>query len=257
METWQDPRAFAIWLTVAILVVVLLATAFILFTRLHYKQMMEEQIKLTETKIAHQKSLLESNIMIQERERSRIAADLHDSLIPPLNSVLYLDEKTGQANRIREIISKSITIARNISHDLSPPLIEQMSIAELIEDFIEPLQSGFEVRFFRLHVKEQPISVDVKLHIFRIVQEVINNIIKHAAANQIDITLRETAHCLSLTIKDNGKGFDVSGQSRGLGQKNIESRVQFIHGKYRFRSAESKGTTFQLCLNHSGRQLPN
>jgi two-component system, NarL family, sensor kinase len=248
METWQDPKVFAVWLSLVIVIVSLLAVGIIVFTKLYYKKRLEDQQKLNQAQIEHQKQLLESSLIIQERERDRIAADLHDSLIPRLNSVLFIENSAENSQQIRDLISRSITIARNISHELSPPLIEQSSIPELIDDFIAPLLKGYHIDIYQSRPASENIANPVKLHLFRITQEVINNIIKHAEARRIEIIYRETSTNISLNIKDDGKGFDVAQVSKGLGLKSMESRIQFLQGQYRIKSKPGKGSSFTFWV---------
>jgi signal transduction histidine kinase len=83
---------------------------------------------------------------------------------------------------------------------------------------------------------------------FRVVQEIVSNIIRHAHARMIDLNLRITDSHLSLRIEDDGIGFDTKKKTKGLGQKNIELRIQMLKGKYRFQSSPEKGTTFLLHI---------
>ncbi len=244
METWQDPVNFAIWLTVAITVVALLGISVVLLTKSYYKKLLEEQSKLAETEAAHQQSLLRSSALVQEHERNRIAADLHDTLIPGLNRILFIDGMENNIDKVRELISNNITLARSISHDLSPPMLRQSNLPELIEEFVHPFNSKYIIEIHKTIIKGNPIETDDKLQLFRIAQEVINNVIVHASAGMIGIIYRETPVCLSFSISDDGKGFDALKVKKGLGLKNIEFRTQVLKGKHRFRSYLQKGSTF-------------
>jgi two-component system, NarL family, sensor kinase len=257
METWQDPVNFAIWLTVAITVVALLGISVVLLTKTYYKKLLEEQSKLAEVNIAHKQSLLRSSAIVQEHERNRIAADLHDSLIPGLNRILFIDKMEENIDQIKTLISNNITIARGISHDLSPPMLQQSSVPELIEEFIQPLLNKYAIGLHKRTYKGSDlIDIDSKLQIFRIAQEALNNILVHANANHINIMYRETSNCLSFSIYDNGKGFDTSKVKKGLGLQNIEFRTQVLQGDYRFRSVLGKGTTFVFYMKKRIIEVP-
>ena len=247
MAIWQKPETFALWLTIVLLLVIVLVSAFVFFTRLYFKRILREQQKLQDTIIAHQQQLLEDSILVQERERTRIAADLHDDLISKLNVSLLTLNTTQNIPQTSAMLQNSIALARRISHDLSPPLLDDSSLMELIEDFLSPIQQTHQIDIWK-RPTTHPLPSDIKLQIFRIVQEVINNIIKHAAAKTIRVQLRSTAHGIALQIQDDGVGFDTEQYKKGLGLKNIVLRSQMLKGDFRFKSTPNKGTTFLFYL---------
>jgi len=148
-------------------------------------------------------------------------------------------------------LNETIKIARRITHDLTPPLLDQTSLEDLIEDFVAPLYQSYKVDCFFGHHQLRALTSNDKLQLFRIVQEVINNMLKHAKATEILINLRTTGSLVSLTIKDNGVGFDTTQLSKGLGIKNIELRTQILKGHSKFKSRPEKGTTFIFCYTYS------
>ena len=140
MAEWQNPEIFAIWLAVVIIVISLLAASIVLFTRYYFKRIIDEQKKLSDANLNHQKELLEASVYVQERERNRIAADLHDELVSKLNVILLSQYSNADSESINMMLNEAITKARNISHDLSPPLLEETDLPELISEFLEPLK---------------------------------------------------------------------------------------------------------------------
>ena len=247
MAAWQHQEQFAVWLGIIIILFIGLFMVFVIFTRLYFARIMRADQKLQATLFAHQKQLLEDSILVQERERTRIAADLHDGLISKLNVSLLTLTTTSDLPKTRLLLQNSITIARQISHDLSPPMVESCCILELMNIFISPLKAIYQINFYtQTYVGDFPLETPLKLQIFRIFQEVINNILKHANANQIDIVLRKTTRYLALSIRDNGVGFSVKEQ-KGLGLKNIDLRMSMLNGSFKFNSEIGQGTRF-FCI---------
>jgi two-component system NarL family sensor kinase len=250
MANWQKPETLAIWLGIGLTVIVLLITSIILFTRVYVRRIMQEQSKRARLRLEYQKDLLQDSIRVQERERNRIAANLHDELISKLNILLLtLYQGDPAQNTTQELLKESIGVARRISHDLSPPLLGETDLPELITDFVSPLQRVFKVHYHVSRYSDRQIDNETKLQLFRVIQEIISNIIRHAQAQTIDINIRISDRNLSLCISDDGIGLkDV--KSKGLGHKNIELRVQLLKGKYRFSPTKPQGTQFLMHLSH-------
>jgi len=244
MAAWQNPENFALWLSIVLTIFIVLVITFVYFTRLYFTRILKEQQKLQTTIIAHQQQLLEDSILVQERERNRIAADLHDDLISKLNISLLSLHTNAKLDDISVMLQDSIVLARRISHDLSPPLLDQCSLYELLEEFVDPIKAHLETNLSYSLTTEYGLSSPTKLQIFRIAQEVINNILKHAQASQLNIHLHLGKHFLGLKIIDNGVGFDLNKKSQGLGFKNIALRSQSLRGDFRFKSMAQKGSSF-------------
>lgn len=253
MAEWQDPQMFAVGLFIVLLFVAVLITSMVLLTRKYIKRIIHEQDKFTQARLEHQKSLLWNSVLVQEKERDRIASDLHDELISKLTVLTYALQTNNEKVKPVELLGDSIKIARRITHDLRPPMLEETTLEELVEDFILPLRNAYAIGYYSRPRQHQALKTDVKLQLFRIVQEVVNNILKHAHASEISIYLRITDSLVALAIRDNGVGFDVSEKAKGLGLKNIEFRAQLLSARSRFKSAPNNGTTFQLLLNNSVR----
>jgi two-component system, NarL family, sensor kinase len=248
MANWQKPETLAIWLSVGVSLVLFLVIVLVLFTRVYIRRILAEQKERANLKLDYQKELLKDSIRVQERERDRISADLHDGLISKLNVLLLTMHADDRNENARVLLRDSIGIARRISHDLSPPLLSETDLQDLIADFITPLKSVMDVRFYLSVHSERHVDDDVKLQLFRVVQEIVSNAIKHAKAEMMEVSLRITDKYVSLRLADNGIGFNMDKKSRGLGQKNIELRIQMLKGKYRLRSKSKEGTVFLLHI---------
>ena len=248
MEKWQVPEALAFWITITFLIILSLGIAIAFFIRIHLKRMLTAQEKLNAEKLMHQEELLKTSVIIQERERERIASDLHDALIGKLNVLsLAMAAKVDTVDP-ETMLKESIATARRISHDLSPPLLDETSLTEWINEMTVPLKGTYIVELSTSQEPNAKVPKDIKLQLIRILQECINNAIKHANATVLSFSLRVTKKYIALQIKDNGKGFNTETSSRGLGLKNMELRIQLLQGNYRLKSTIHKGTELFILI---------
>lgn len=244
MEKWENSGLVIQWFFGILFFIFLLVFLMVLLVRENFRKIEYAKIEEEKMKLLHQKSLMETNIIVQEKERTRIAADIHDELIGKL-AVIQLKNKTGDLeNEVNGLLKHAINIARKISHDLSLPMIEYMPLNELIENIIIPWRRHYNVNYIQDIHDDVSLSYNVKAQLTRVVQELLVNINKHSGAGNIFIHLRQTNKRLSLIVADDGTGFDVKANENGLGQKNIEFRIDQINGRYKVRSGKSRGTSY-------------
>jgi signal transduction histidine kinase len=243
METWQKPETIILWITIAALFVIVLLTVIIFLIRAIFKKIIKAKEKEAATQLDYQKNLLETTIKTQEMERHRIAADIHDGLIGRLTALKMQQEITNNDQKTIEALHESITIARRISHDLSPPLVEFTKLPELIKEILDPWEQHFLITTIFDIRAEVNDAEEFKVQITRLIQEIITNTIKHADATQLIFHFKQTESYMVICIRDNGKGYDIAKNIKGLGTKNIETRVQFLKGKHKVKSTIGKGTT--------------
>lgn len=147
-------------------------------------------------------------------------------------------------------IADVINEVRGISHSLIPPTLGDVGLIDSVKDLIEtftltqPLAKEFNYPFF----DEDRLPVNQKLMIFRIIQEQLNNIVKHANASLVSITLRNIKPLLLLEIRDDGKGFDAKKIRKGIGLANIKNRAELFGGKMEIISASGKGCTVKVMV---------
>ena len=242
MDTWQEPQTLAKYLIIVLLFVLILITAIIIAVRLSLNKTLKAKEKEAKLKLEHQQKLLENSILIQERERARIAADIHDELIGKLTAIKMTNQMNENSLELDALISKGIHIARRISHDLMPPLIEYSLLEDLIREIAQPWQSNFIIGISTNVDESLSISPEIKIHFVRIVQEILVNIAKHSKASHVSIHLRITPRCIGMNIQDNGVGFDMNSKKHGLGLSNIETRIHYLKGHYKLNSKSTKGT---------------
>jgi signal transduction histidine kinase len=230
---------------------VVLTVSLIIFIVLHQRRVLRFQNKLQQMEQEQQKILLNASIKLQEEERQRLAADLHDDAGPLLATArLYLNEnlvnqdKATQLQSIfqaRQIIDDTIQLVRNISHSLMPPTLKNFGLESAVNDLFQKISgSGAINASSRFHEYKDRLKGEKELIIFRVVQELINNILKHSSASFIHLTQNVHADKFYLRIHHDGRGivqadFDKLNKSNvGLGLKNISSRLRVVQGNINF-----------------------
>jgi PAS domain S-box-containing protein len=204
-----------------------------------------------------ERKLTEQIILAQEREREKIGHELHDNVNQILTTVkLYLEMANTNPELRTELLPKSIHYImecideiRNLSRELSAPTLGTKSLVDSLKALVESVQSssGLKVNFSHDRYK-QPLNKDQKLALYRITQEQLNNIIKHAKAGNVFISLDQIKNKTILTIKDDGRGFDTSVQPAGIGLNNILSRTKVLGGELHITSKQGEGCLLQVYL---------
>ena len=248
MDSWQEPQTLATYLAIVLVFVGILISAIIIAVRLSVKKTIEAKENAARLKLEHQQRLLENSIQIQERERERIAADIHDELIGKLTAIKMVNQMNENSLQLDQLLDKSISIARNISHDLRPPLIEYTTLNDLIEEIVLPWKSKIQIQLTFNIADDHAVSTEIKIHFIRIIQEVLVNIIKHSKATLAGIHLRVSRKCIGLVLSDNGTGFDQELITSGLGLSNIETRIQYMKGRYKLKSRHQFGTRYIISI---------
>lgn len=233
----------------------LMSLAILIFVFYSRKKIIEEEIKTKDLQLENQKKLLNAVIETQEKERNRIAQDLHDDISSGLNVVslnchmlkssgLSVTETVEITNNILSLTNKVLENSRRIAHDLLPPIIDKFGLDAGIKELAEDInKTGKGTVNYINELDLKSIETNKHLHLFRILQELINNSIRHGKASQIELILKRDAFKNCFLYTDNGLGFDLEDESsqKGLGMKNIESRVAYIDGEYILQSEKGNG----------------
>lgn len=249
MEVWANSEVIAKWLLMFLVVIVVIVFLLVVLTRKGMERIVEAKEQQHRMKLEHQQTLLSNSILIQERERERIAADIHDELIGKLTKLQLMIGMEFPVARTSSFLQDSIDQARRISHDLTPPLIAQTELQALITDCCDPFRQLFAVHYNWQVESDVELSAEIKIQLVRILQEWMNNIRKHAACTAVAINLRLNDRELHLSIQDNGKGFDRNSITPGLGLKNIEGRTTVLNGVMHLKTAPGNGTELVLTLS--------
>ncbi|MBO9633088.1 MAG: two-component sensor histidine kinase [Chitinophagaceae bacterium] len=234
-----------------------LTIGLIVFIIFHQRKVIRYQLQLQRMEQEQQKMLLNASIRLQEEERQRIAADLHDDAGPLLATArLYLNEnlvnqdKTTQLQSIynaKQIIDDTIQLIRNISHSLMPPTLKNFGLESAVNDLFQKISgSGSMNASCRFHDYRDRLHPDQELIIFRVIQELVNNILKHSNASFIHVTQNLGGTKLYIRMHHDGKGITQSDFEKlnksnvGLGLKNIQSRLKLLQGRIYFEKDMSQ-----------------
>src|SRR5260221_1565788 len=215
--------------------------------------------ELNEQQMTRQRQITEAVIVAQEKERTEIGKELHDNVNQILGaSNLYIntamtDEEMRQEllERSTELVSKAINEIRKISKSLITPGLREIGLIESIEDIIDDMRFAKEDLSIELdlqNISEEQIEDRRKLALFRMVQEQLNNIVKHARATRVLIRLSIEGPDIVLTVADNGVGFDVSRHRKGVGITNIISRAELFNGTVEIQSMPGEGCVLSVGL---------
>jgi two-component system NarL family sensor kinase len=208
----------------------------------------------------------------EEEERRRIAAELHDGIgqvlscaLLNLNSLFKIlplkHEQASLANASLQLITESYDEMRSISHRMMPASLAKNGLSYALNEVVNKVD-GKDISV-QLDLSGMTIKLDPQIEtaLYRIIQEAINNVIKHAAATKLFISIISDAEGTSLMIEDNGRGFDLAeiGKYEGIGLKNIRSRVEFLKGRVEFESSPGNGTliAIELPAGYSAENIPH
>jgi signal transduction histidine kinase len=237
----------------------MLALGYIVIFVLYQRRMIARDLQQQKLETDYQKKLLQAVIENQEAERKRIAHDLHDEIGALLTtSKLYFNQLSpGRAEEQLEAISSKMNVLfdemmgniRRISHDLRPVVLENLGLIEAIESAGQKLrESGMDFNF--IHQLTFTLSRKAELMLYRIIQELIHNTLKHARASRIDLMMDTRDDVLHLKYEDNGIGFSPLIQAPGLGLKSIESRLSLVNASIQMTKPE-RGICFLIQINLS------
>jgi two-component system sensor histidine kinase UhpB len=215
------------------------------------------QKQLAEKEAIYRRQLARTVLDTQENERKKLAEELHDNVNQLLGVVkLYIEHsitneniREGLLKKSNQYIDKVIEELRNLSKNLSPPLLAELGLEHSITSLAEAISEVQHISVIvdMLDFDEEGLTESHKLMLYRIVQEQLNNIIKHAEAKNVEINFRKADEKLHLTIKDDGKGVDLSVENNeGSGLRNIRNRIELYHGTIGMISSPGNGFTLKV-----------
>lgn len=221
------------------------------------KEVANLEKKLTEQKLERQKLITEVTIQAQEKERNELGKELHDNINQILTTVkmylnLYLDKPesgTGLITKSHDFLAEAIEEIRKLSRTLITPTLGDIGLKESLFELKEEVEliSNLTITL-NYGLKDSDLDDNQKLILYRIVQEQMNNIMKHAKARHVDLSVMPGDKQVILVITDDGIGFDPSKKAKGIGLKNIHSRVQFYSGHFNIHSMPGKGCKLEIRI---------
>jgi len=206
----------------------------------------------------HRQNIL-AEITALEKERSRIASDLHDELGPVLSAIkmkinsfeLHDPDDIIQMNKTNEHIDQLIKRVRGISYDLMPSSLIRKGLSTALKEFFDYSNNGSSVKFRYHATSDFTLSEQKSINVYRIVQEIVHNTMKHAGASLVTLDAEIKDKELHMTIAEDGKGFDfekASKESAGFGLRGLVSRTEMIGGHMYLDSVPGKGTKYTFVI---------
>ena len=240
--------------TMTILIVSLLLGSILLWFSFSQRQKRMQQ-QLVSIEREQEVRTLESLMEGEEKERLRIAKELHDGVNGDLSAIKFklvslLETNNQVINEAVAMIDSSCEQVRSISHNLVPPSLRDFDLLEAVENYCNDMNAVHKPEITFQHVGDAIIlEKKQEANVFRIIQELTTNAIKHAEANEILVQLSNVENNLQLTVEDDGKGFDLDQvKGDGIGMQNIRSRVAYLDAALDIKS-DTKGTSFSISFN--------
>lgn len=227
--------------------------------------------RISKVQKAHRKQQEFSQLLIdsQEKERKRIAAELHDSvgqnlLIIKNRALLGLETcpddqpTTKELQTISSISSQTIDEVREISYNLRPYQLDRLGLTKAIQSLINRIKESFNLKFIAdITSIDNLLPKDSEIIIYRVIQEGLNNVVKHSNATEVKVTIKKNTSQISIIIEDNGRGFDVNStlmSQEGFGLKGITERIRILDGTLSINSSPEKVTTLSISIPFKGEQ---
>lgn len=235
-------------------VIVLLVFGTLYFTQKQKTQRLKQEQEVDELLQNQEIATLQSNLEGQDKERKRIAKDLHDRLGSRLSAVgMYMEASYDneapselQDKALKEL-HNAIKETREIAYNLETGILSKFGLVSALEDLKQKLNETQSLELKLDYPEDMPrFGSDKETEVYRVVQEIINNTLKHAQAHILDLKLEINDGLVTLIIKDNGVGFNSEVRKMGMGLKNINSRIHKLDGSVELKSIKNVGTSFNI-----------
>jgi PAS domain S-box-containing protein len=205
-------------------------------------------------------------LQAQEKERKRVAVELHDSLLSELAAMKFIFEAklmllkkgeladTNEFDKVTDIMQKVMKDARGIMNNLRPSILDEMGLIPTIGWLTQEYQKAYgHIQIHKqVEVLEKDIPEVLKVVIFRVLQEALNNFARHGRGNLVELSLLKSGDALELRIQDNGQGFDVGKVQKGVGLESMRERVELSGGSFDVESTAGRGTTIRASWSFGG-----
>lgn len=246
--------------TIIGIIIIITFSMFLIGYSIFRRKQLEQKALLVAEQAKQRELLTQAVIEAEEAERKRIASDLHDGVGQLFSAVkmnlsglfnrveMNKDEDKFLAEKTMALVDESCKEVRVISHKMMPNFLLKSGIASDIKSFIEKIdENTLKISFESKGFKEQ-LEFNEEIILYRVIQELINNVIKHAKASELHIILNKTKHDIQVRIIDNGIGFDYQNaiEKDGLGLKNIIVRIEYLKGTVVFKPNSPSGT--EVCV---------
>ncbi|WP_294201460.1 MULTISPECIES: sensor histidine kinase [Chryseobacterium] len=242
---------------IALIAVLVIIMSFVLLAyRSFIQRILKEKNAQYEAEVQHQKQIVLENIKAQESERKRIAVMIHDDIGNRLNILsLWLNNLDTKGD---ELIKKNITTqmsslidsARSISHSLYPVNLESVGLVLYIEELIANLAGRINISL-NVSPKFQKKEIFIEVQLYRIIQEFTTNVLKHSEASRVWIYIKDNTGNLAVVISDNGNSFEYEEVKKGMGIKNIESRIKSMNAAHKWKNVLGHGSRLIIKIPYN------
>lgn len=230
------------------------------------KRQVQNKLQLQAEVMKQQDIATKAIINAEENERKRIAAELHDGVGQMMsaakmnlsafeNDISFKDDvQKTNFERLISLVDESCKEIRSVSHQMMPNALLKSGLASAVKEFLDKIDN--RIIRINLHTEglQERLDSNTETVLYRVIQECVNNVIKHSGASNLDISLIKDNDGISATVEDNGRGFDINDKQKfeGIGLKNISSRVAFLKGTVDFDSSPGKGTLVAIHVPIAG-----
>ncbi|MEM6767608.1 MAG: sensor histidine kinase [Bacteroidota bacterium] len=252
----------------------LLSVAVVIFFTIYQRKLQKQQAFIAEERLRYKDELLSATLEVQEREKVRIGRDLHDEIGSMLSSaILSLSllpkpendtAETHHIQRTQKILNETAENVRAISRDLVPSALYNLGFTEGIGSLCDRFTNGtgFKIDYSLSSGIDNQMDKHIQIHLYRIINELIANTVKHAEAEKVEFSLDPRGDNWNLIYQDNGKGMNMAHLTayKGLGLKSIEGRVSSLGGEVEFSSKPKEGIKVDLTIPikaHNGQPNEN
>ncbi|HUQ66127.1 MAG TPA: ATP-binding protein [Flavitalea sp.] len=214
-----------------------------------HRNELEKQIE--DLRVLNQKNITKATIDAQEKQKEEIANELHDNVNQVLATTKLILGQIDPCNQVQkdligkcnETITYCIEEIRRLSRGFTPPSLREITLEESVRILLNaiPFGSNKKVSIEVCGLDEGKLEQGLKLTVYRIIQEQLNNILKHAEASNIFVSMSQHSHRFDILVSDNGKGFDVRSRRNGIGLRNIRNRAELYNGEMFIHSVPGEG----------------
>lgn len=265
-ENLQLENQRLMWTILFIIVLFLLVLSGVMFIAINRNRNRKVLLSRQQAEIKMQNELISETIRMQDETRAAIGREIHDGVCQTITALklsqqqLLKEHNSGESNKVVEDLTKNIELtkklyleARNVSHELAPPGIQHNSLKQLLRKLCQELfiELNYSISDENLPENVFADQNEKKLHVFRILQELCINILKHAEATEIQIQAYQRANVFILRVEDNGKGIYKRELQEGIGMQSIRYRTEMMEGTFHYEKENGGVSILKVPVNMS------
>ncbi|MEO0405003.1 MAG: sensor histidine kinase [Bacteroidota bacterium] len=202
-----------------------------------------------------QAEILETQLEISEQTMGQIAQEIHDNIGQRMTLAIQMNQQGGNSEGLQPILKEVLNDLRDLSKSLSGSKINDMGLDLALEKECKLISKATKIPCsYSPPIEDISLNQQSEIILFRCVQEILNNAIKHAQATQLNVSMKTLENQVHLDLSDNGVGFDTQQKARGLGLLNLKNRVSIISGNINISSVPNAGTHIQINVPQSNQQ---